>query len=49
MAKILVGLIGLALSLSVAADHHKDRGKDSQAREFFKMADSDQDLSLIHI
>jgi Ca2+-binding EF-hand superfamily protein len=43
MAKILVGLIGLALSLSVAADHHKDRGKDSQAREFFKMADSDQD------
>jgi Ca2+-binding EF-hand superfamily protein len=43
MAKILVSLIGLALSLSVAADHHKDRGKDSQAREFFKMADSDQD------
>ena len=43
MAKIMVVLIGLVFSLSVAADHHKDRGKDSQAREFFKMADSDQD------
>ena len=29
MANMLVGLIGLALSLSVASDYHKDRGKYS--------------------
>lgn len=43
MAKILVVLIGLVLSFSVTADHHKDLGKVSKDRELFKMADSDQD------
>ena len=43
MTKIVLLLIGVALSCSVMADHHKDRGKASEVRQFFKMADSDQD------
>ena len=43
MKKLLVIILGVFLTLSVAADHHKDSKRDSRAMDIFEMADSDKD------
>jgi|TARA_B110000037_G_C17025411_1_gene467169 Ca2+-binding EF-hand superfamily protein len=43
MKKIILILTGVVLSFSVMADDHKSLREGPQARNFFKMADLDQD------
>lgn len=43
MKNIILILMGVVLSFSVMADDHKSLREGPQARNFFKMADLDQD------